>query len=70
MSLLVFVRVGDAKLAKLDQACCKEAFSSLMTLVLEAARTDTDAAGLGFVVPWIQAFTFLLVTLGVLGISL
>ena len=60
----VFVRVGDPKLAKLDQACCKEAFSSLMTLVIEAARTDTDAAGLGFVMSWTQEFAFLLVTLG------
>ena len=48
-SKLVFARVGDSKLAKVDQACCKEAFSSLMTLILEAARTDTDAAGLGCV---------------------
>ena len=31
---------------KLGQAVTKEAFSALATLLLEAARTDTDLAGL------------------------
>lgn len=36
----------DPKIAKLDQAVAKESFSALMTVILEAARTDTDATSL------------------------
>ena len=39
-------QADDPKIAKLDQAVAKESFSALMTVILEAARTDTDATSL------------------------
>ena len=38
----------DPVLSKIDQAMSKEAFAGLMTFLLEAARTDADATGLGY----------------------
>ena len=46
--LLLLLLLDDVKLSKVNQGMIKESLSSLIILLLEAARTDTDSTGLRY----------------------
>ena len=46
--LLLLLLLDDIKLSKVNQGMIKESLSSLIILLLEAARTDTDSTGLRY----------------------
>lgn len=45
MYLIKSLHVDNEALSKLDQGQLKEAYSALMTLVIEAAKADVDGEG-------------------------
>ena len=46
--ILLLLLLDDVKLSKVNQGMIKESLSSLIILLLEAARTDTDSTGLRY----------------------